>query len=298
MAFVLLAAACGRSSKSNSSSTTPTTAAPAASPTSAAAKGSGPVDVLYAGSLVNVMEKQIGPGFNAATGYTFTGFSGDSGALATEIKGKVRQGDVYISASPATNTQLMGPANGNWVSWYALWATSPLVLGYNPSSKFAADLKTKPWYQVLVEPGILVGRTDPATDPKGKLTVEALESAATTYNEPGLKAITTDTNTVYPENTLVGRLQSGQLDVGFFYAAEAKAANIPTVLLTGENYAAMYTVTVLNQAPHQAGGEAFVNYLLGPGAKTALNADGFALVTPPKVTGTGVPAGLQSSLGM
>ncbi len=65
---------------------------------------------------------------------------------------------------------------------------------------------------------------------------------------------------------------------------------------TGENYAANYTVTVLNQAPHQAGAEAFVNYLLGPEAKPALNADGFTLVTPPKVTGTGVPAGLQSIL--
>ena len=163
----LLAGACGSSSKSSAPTTTPPTpttaaaAAPSTSPPSTTARGSGPVDVLYAGSLVNVMEKQIGPGFDAATGYTFAGFSGDSGTLATEIKGKVRQGDVYISASPATNAQLMGPANGNWVSWYAHWASSPLVLGYNASSKFAADLKTKPWYQVLVEPGILIGRTDP-----------------------------------------------------------------------------------------------------------------------------------------
>ena len=303
MGLVLLAAACGSSSKSSSSSTAPSTTsppstAPAAAPTTAAAKGSGPVDVLYAGSLVDVMEKQIGPGFDAATGYTFDGFSGDSGTLATEIKGKVRQGDVYISASPAQNAKLMGPTNGDWVSWYALWATSPLVLGYNPHSKFAADLRTKPWYEVLVEPGILIGRTDPATDPKGKLTVEALESAAATHNEPGLKAITTDPNTVFPENTLVGRLQSGQLDVGFFYAAEASAAKIPTVPLQGEDYSAMYTVTVLNRAPHQAGGEAFVSYLLGPAAKPALSADGFILVTPPKVTGTGVPASLQSAMGM
>jgi molybdate/tungstate transport system substrate-binding protein len=242
------------------------------------------------------MEKQIGPGFDAATGYTFTGFSGDSGSLATKIKGKVQQGDVFISASPTVNTTLEGAANGNWVSWYATWASSPLVLGYNPSSKFAADLKSKPWYQVLAEPGILIGRTDPATDPKGKLTVEALDNAATADSEPSLTAIGTSTNNVYPEDTMVGRLQAGQLDVGFFYAAEAKAANIQTVPLTGQSLAAQYTITVLNNAPDEAGAEAFVSYLLGAGALPALNSDGFTLVTPPAVSGTGVPAGLQSLL--
>ena len=208
----------------------------------------------------------------------------------------MQQGDIFISANPTVNTKLEGAANGNWVSWYATFATSPLVLGYNPSSKFAAALKTQPWYQVLTQPGILVGRTDPATDPKGALTVTALNSAATTFNAPGLKSIATTTGNVYPENTLVGRLQSGQLDVGFFYAAEAKAANIDTVPLTGENLAAKYTITVLSGAPHEAAAEAFVNYLLGAAAKPALDADGFALITPPTVTGTGVPSSLQAVL--
>ena len=164
------AAACGSSSSSTpTTSANPTTtvaptttAAPATTTSTTVARGSGPVDVLYAGSLVDLMTKQVGPGFNTATGYTFTGFSGDSGSLATEIKGKVQQGDIFISANPTVNTKLEGAANGNWVSWYATFATSPLVLGYNPSSKFATALKTEPWYQVLTEPGILIGRTDPA----------------------------------------------------------------------------------------------------------------------------------------
>jgi molybdate/tungstate transport system substrate-binding protein len=292
----VVAAACSSSSKSASTttgSTVTTTSTP--SPTTAA-KGSGPVDVLYAGSLVNVMEKQIGPGFHTATGYTFTGISGDSGALANGIKGRVQQGDVYISANPKKDVGLEGAKNGGWVSWYATFAKSPLVLGYNPSSKFAADLKTKPWYQVLTEAGILIGRTDPVTDPKGALTVEALDQSAAAHNLPALKAIGTSTNNIYPENTLVGRLQAKQLDVGFFYAAEATAAKIPTVDLTGITLGATYTVAVLKNAPHEAGAEAFVNYVLGAGAKPALESDGFVLVLPPALSGTGVPAGLQSVL--
>jgi molybdate/tungstate transport system substrate-binding protein len=239
------------------------------------------------------MEKQIGPAFNTATGYTFTGDSADSGSLATQIKSGVQQGDVFISASPTVNTTLEGTANGNWVSWYASWASSPLVLGYNPSSKFAQDLQTKPWYQVLSEPGILIGRTDPTTDPKGKLTAQALTDGTAKDGGSGLSAVAASTNNVYPENTLVGRLQAGQLDVGFFYAAEAKAANITTVALTGEDLSAKYTITVLNNAPHEAAAEAFVKYLLGPAAKPILTGDGFVLVHP-AVTGTAVPAGLQS----
>lgn len=254
------------------------------------------MNVLYAGSLVNLMEKQVGPAFDKATGYTFTGFSAGSTALATQIKGKVRAGDVFVSASPSVNDSLTGAANGNWVSWYATFASSPVVIGYNPNSKYASDLKSKPWYQVLSEPGILVGSTDPATDPKGKLAVQALTTAAQHENQPALATLAADPKIVFPEETLVSRLQAGQLDVGFFYSSEAKAANIATVPLTGQDLKATYTLTVLNQAPDEKGGEAFVQYLLGPDGLAVLKRDGFNLTTPPKVTGTGVPAGLTSTV--
>jgi len=304
-ALPIVLVACSSSSKSSSSSASAVAAATTAAPTTAApttaapttvARGSGPVAVLYAGSLVNLMEKQIGPAFDTATGYSFSGFSGDSGSLATSIKDKVRQGDVFVSASPTVNATLEGAANGSWVSWYAEFATAPLVIGYNPKSKFASDLQSKPWYQVITEPGILIGRTDPTTDPKGKLTATALANATTADNAPGLKAIASSTSNVFPENTLVGRLQAGQLDAGFFYATEAKAAGIPTIPLTGQTLHATYTITVLANAPDEAGAEAFVAYLLGPQGTAALTNLGFTLITPPTVTGTGIPTGLQSLL--
>jgi molybdate/tungstate transport system substrate-binding protein len=242
------------------------------------------------------MNNDIGPGFHSATGYTFVGTSGDSGTLANEIKGKTIVGDVFISANPLKNTGLEGASNGNWVSWYALFATSPLVLGYNPHSKFAQDLKTEPWYELLAKPGILVGRTDPATDPKGVLAVTALEDAAKTYDLPALKTLATESSNVYPENTLVGRLQAGQLDVGFFYSVEAAAANIATVPLTGiPTLQAEYTVTALNNAPHMSGADAFVEYLLGPEGSAKLTAAGMTLMKPVSVSGT-PPASLQAVL--
>ena len=259
-----------------------------------AARGSGPVSVLYAGSLVNLMEKQVGPGFQSATGYTVNGYSGGSSALATQITGKVHQGDVFISASPKVTDTLMGTANGNWVSWYGTFATSALVIGYNPKSSFAADLKSKPWYDVITEKGFRLGTTDPATDPKGKLAAEALTDTATSKNLPALKALAKDTSDVFPEETLVGRLQAGQLDAGFFYVSEATAAGISTVPLTGEDLKASYTISILKGAPNEAGAEAFVQYLLGASGQAILTQDGFTLVSPAKLTGSGVPTSLQS----
>lgn len=287
--FVAVAAGCGTSART----TAPTSVAPAAAGSVGPGRGSGSVDVLYAGSLVNLMERQIGPGFHAATGYSFNGFAAGSTALAAQIKGGVRQADVFVSASPSVNAQLEGAANGDWVSWYLTFADSPLVLGYNPHSRFAQQLRSEPWYQVVGQPGFLLGRTDPATDPKGKLTVDALRSAAARYRVGSLSSLASSTSGVYPEETLVGRLQAGQLHAGFFYSSETTAASIPTVPLAGENLGATYTVTVVNRAPDRAGAEAFVAYLLGTSGQAVLRRDGFDVLNPPSVAGSGVPASLR-----
>ena len=56
-----------------------------ASPARAAT--SGPVDVLYAGSLLDLMQHQLAPAFHRATGYSVVGIANGSSALATQIKG-------------------------------------------------------------------------------------------------------------------------------------------------------------------------------------------------------------------
>jgi molybdate/tungstate transport system substrate-binding protein len=91
-------------------------------------------------------------------------------------------------------------------------------------------------------------------------------------------------------------LQSGQLDAAFFYTAEAIPAKIPTVPLAGETLKATYTISTLKGAPNEAGAEAFIAYLLGPSGQAFLKQDGFDLITPPKTTGSGVPASVSAVL--
>ncbi|HEY2037646.1 MAG TPA: substrate-binding domain-containing protein, partial [Steroidobacteraceae bacterium] len=82
------------------------------------------VNVLYAGSLVNVMERSLGPAFERGTGERFRGYAGGSKMLANQIKSGLRAADVFVSANPALNERLIGPANGNRIAWYVSFAES------------------------------------------------------------------------------------------------------------------------------------------------------------------------------
>jgi molybdate/tungstate transport system substrate-binding protein len=286
---IALATGCSSSSSSSSASSTPSS--------SASAKASGDVDVLSAGSLDTLMTKTVGPAFHAATGYTLVDTSGGSGTLESDIKNKVDVADVFVSAAPSDDTGLEGSANGNWISWYAAFAASPEVLGYYPKSKFAKDLQTMPWYKVITMPGFRLGRTNPSQDPGGVLAAEALNETATAQHLPALKTLATETSDEYAEDPEEADIQSGQLDASFMYEADANSQNSPFVKLTGVNLAGDYTITVLSNAPHMAAAEAFVKFLLGSTGQSEMTADKFEIVSPAKVTGSGVPSGLTSVVG-
>jgi molybdate/tungstate transport system substrate-binding protein len=257
------------------------------------------VNVMYAGSLVHLMERGVGPAFEKASGVKFAGYAGGSNKLANEIRGKLRRADVFISATPKVNDTLMGAGNGDWVQGYVVFAQSPLQLGYNANSKFAPMLKSQRWDAVLQQPGIRIGRTDPKLDPKGAFSVELINRAAKLYNEPDLMARTLGTPgnpaQVLPEETLVGRLQSGQLDVGFFYSTETSDLKIPAIDLPVELSAkADYTVTILRDAPNRQAALKFVQFLLGPQGAAQLKLHGVVVVKP-TVKGT-LPADLAKSV--
>lgn len=268
-------------------------------PAGAATTNSGSVTVLSAGSLQTLMQSDVTPAFLKATGYTINNISEGSTAIASAVKAGTQVGDVFISAAPAVNASLEGTANGSWVSWYATFGESPLVVGYNSKSTFAHELKTKPWYDVVGLSGFKLGRTDPATDPKGVLAVTALQDAAKKYKKPALVGDTTSTTNVYSETSLLGELQAGQLDAGFFYGVEAAAADLKTTVpLTGiPKQAGDYTITILNKALHQAAAVAFVKFLLSKKGASILKKNGITPNKPVQLSGKkNVPSRLKATL--
>lgn len=265
-------------------------------PHSTAAHPVGTVRVLYAGSLVNLFTRQLVPAFQHASGAAVAGLPGGSVALAHEIDDGVHRADVFISAARSVNALLTGARHAHRERWYLTFAVAPLVIGYEPGDRFAAALAHQPWYDVVTRPGFRLGRTDPALDPKGELTVRALRAAAVRFHVASLATTVLAHAQVFPEEELIGRLDAGQLDAGFFYTIETVEQHLPTVRL-GIHEQATFTVTVPTDAPNPGGGVAFVRYLLGAAGRRMLTAAGLQLSGPTLVgTRSAVPAGILALL--
>lgn len=290
------------------------------------------VNVLYAGSLVNLMEKGIGPAFRKDTGIAYQGQGAGSVALANAIKDKTKSGDVFISADPGVNQTLMGQSNGDWLHSDVVFARTAMVVGYSPKSKFAPDLQkakdgSLTWYQVLQDPGLKLGRTDPELDPKGYRTLFLFELAQLYYHQPDLRQriLGADNNPaqVFPEETLETRLESGALDAGIFYTNEAAEKGLPYIslpdelnqsnpelaqLYAGATYTnqkgqtfhggpIVYTVGTLSEAKDSAAATAFVQYLFSSQAQAVMKDHGL-LASPVLYQGdkSTLPAGVQPLL--
>lgn len=268
-----------------------------------------PVRVLYAGSLVTLVEEGVAPAFAHKTGLTLEGRAGGSVALARMILDKLQTPDVFISADPDVNLLLMGPGPGPSAPWFFTLARTTMVIAYNSRSRFApALLQTAsgyvPWYQVLESPGFRLGRTDPNLDPKGYRALLMIRLAERYYHEPGLEGrilgSPENPSQTFLEEGLVGRLESGQLDAAVFYLIEAVEHHLPYVALpdainlgnpamagayaqvTYSNASGqvrrgipiLYTVTIPSTVRNLDGAIRFIRFLYGPEGGTLLRAHG------------------------
>jgi molybdate/tungstate transport system substrate-binding protein len=285
------------------------------------------VSVLYAGSLATVMEKGIGPAFTKATGYGYEGEAQGSLGGAQMIRDHLRTPDVFVSADPLVNSQiLMGPQNHSMVKWFTVLAASQLVLAYNPQSKFVAKFQDAaagrtPWYDVLGTPGLRFGRGDASIDPKGYRTIFMFDLAAKYYHRADIPKLLGDPMNpaqVFPEIALLARVESGQFDAGIFYKHEILVHHLPYLqlppqinlgdpqfskLYAQESYKTksgevipgapiLFTITIPEAAPHRDGAVAFVHYVLA--SQDMLRQFGFGIV-PHSVGGdsNAVPAELR-----
>ena len=297
-----------------------------------ATAGEGQVFVLYAGSLGSLMETDVGPAFSRATGYKYLGEAKGSLLSANLIKEKLRSPEVYISADPKVNDLLMGAENGNMVRWYATVFGNEMVLGYNPNSRFAGELKQVATndlrlYEILQQKGFRLGRGDPELEPKGYRTLFLFDLAEKYYRQAGLaRKILADAGhptQVFPEEQLVARMEAGQVDAGIFYRNEVAEHNLPFITFPRElnlsdpeldpYYGAVtyvspkgttyrgasivYSVTIPETSRNREGAIALVGFLLSGEGRKILEKHRFRLIQPLVSGDTGaVPAELQTAL--
>ena len=202
-------------------------------------------------------------------------------------------------------------------AWYAVFARNRLAIAYRPESRGAADLEHKPWYDVLLGPGVEVGYADPYADPAGYRTLMAFQLAERHYGVRGLaerlRAKVPARNLRPKSVELVALLQAGELDYVWTYRSVAEGASLRALALPPEVdlgdpsraglYASvavevagntpgtrrtvhglpiLYGLTIPNAAPNPEAATAFVAFLTTETGRTLLRDAHLDPVDPPQ----------------
>jgi molybdate/tungstate transport system substrate-binding protein len=265
--------------------------------------------VAFAGSMGVVMDKGLGPAFQAQSGAEYQGYGQGALALAHLITGKSLNPDVFISVSPGP----MKIVEAAGLADTAIpIASTEIVLAYGPKSKFApqfASAKGGAWTSILENPDLHFGRTDPKTDPQGQYVLYTLQLASLYYNKPDLEAKVAgdmeNPTEIFAEPSLLARLQDGQIDATLGYESAVISQKLPFLTLppeincgtpalaktwydkaaltitdkgltkTTHPGALVFYAAVLKNAPDPDAGAAFVKFLQTPQAQAILKEYGY-----------------------
>ncbi len=200
-----------------------------------------PLDVAYAGSMTSLMEGPIKQLAAQRLNLALQGRAQGASGLAALIAGGNITPDVFISvtASPIETVIKAGKVEAAQPI-----ARTEMVIAYSPKSSFAQKLSNagkkgnEAWWQVLEEPGLRFGRTDPVTDPQGRNIIFLIQLAASLYNQPDLRdrILGADNNPsqIFTEPSIEARLQSVELDAASAYKIQPEPFGLPYIGLPAE----------------------------------------------------------------
>jgi molybdate/tungstate transport system substrate-binding protein len=204
----------------------------------APAWASGKINVVFAGSMGVVMDRGIGPAYQAKTGTTFQGIGQPAMALAHLLAAKTMVADVFVSVSPGP---IKVVEEAKLTARAVPVASTEFVMAYSPKSKFAAQFAAADAgdaIRLLTAPGLRFGRTDPAADPQGAYVLYCLQLAELYYKQPGLAAKITGPQAnpaqIFAEPSLLARLQDGELDATLGYESAVISQKLPYLKLPAE----------------------------------------------------------------
>jgi molybdate/tungstate transport system substrate-binding protein len=233
--------------------------------------------------------------------------------------------DVLGSADYALIPQLMSNPAKPHASWYVGFVSNQITFAYTSHSKGAGQLTPANWYKILAGPGVHIGRSNPAADPSGFQILQMLQLANGYYHDPGLSASvlknSPDSSVAETETSLLGALQSGQIDYLAIYRSSALESHLkyialpPQINLSDPALAAdyakvtihagslgaltakpiIYGLTIPSNAPDAALGQKFVAFVLSPAGQAIMRSNGFVVISPALSSNQGkTPAALRS----
>src|SRR5260370_9646156 len=157
-------------------------------PSSSSAAELAVLDVAYAGSMGSMMEGPLKASVAQSLKLDMHGRAQGSSALAQLIVGGSIRPDVFVPITPGPMLTVLRAGKAETAQPIA---HTEMVIAYNPKSRFAAKFEAAAsgkgnWWEILQEPGLRFGRTDPLTDPQWRNIIFTMMLAAKLYNKPNL----------------------------------------------------------------------------------------------------------------
>ncbi len=314
-----LAAGCSSTASSNSPASTGT-----ASSATGTAGAHGTLTVFGAGTLSAPFTAELQAFRQQNPGVTIHSQFGASGDMTKDITQLGQPADVLGVADYSLIPKLMSDRAKPHASWYLGFVSNQITFAYTSHSKGAAQLSASNWYKVLAEPGVRIGRSNPAADPSGYQVLQMLQLAQGYYHDPGLSAAllknSPDSSVAETETSLLAALQSGQIDYLAIYKSNALEQHLKYIALPAQinlsdsamaaAYAKVtitagslgkltakpiiYGLTIPSTAPEAALGQKFVSFVLSPQGQAIMAANGFVVISPALASSpAAVPAALR-----
>jgi molybdate/tungstate transport system substrate-binding protein len=308
-----LAAGCG-----GSSSSTPSTAS------SSTPGAHGTLIVFGAGTLSTPFTAELAAFKRQNPGVTIHSQFGASGDMVKDITQLGQPSDVLGVADYSLIPKLMSDTAKPHATWYLGFVSNQITFAYTSHSKGASQLTPANWYKVLAEPGVHIGRSNPAADPSGYQILQMLQLAQGYYHDPTLAASvlknSPDSSVAETETSLLAALQSGQIDYLAIYRSDALEQHLKYIALPAQinlsdqamaaDYAKVtihagslgaltakpiiYGLTIPSTAPDAALGQKFISFVLSPQGQAIMRGNGFVVISPALASNQAkVPAPLQ-----
>ncbi|MDE1178570.1 MAG: extracellular solute-binding protein [Edaphobacter sp.] len=158
-------------------------------------------------------------------------------AVAQSIVDGSLRADVFL---PITATPMMTVLRAGKAETAVPIARTEMVLVYSPKSRFAAQFEAAArgqanWWEILQQPGVRIGRSDPRADPGGRNIIFMMMLAAKKYRQPDLvQKVLGDPLNPQQVGNGQARLQTGELDAGASYRISAISSHLPFITLPAD----------------------------------------------------------------
>jgi molybdate/tungstate transport system substrate-binding protein len=237
--------------------------------------------------------------------------------------------DIMASSDFTVIDQLLIP---KYADWNIRFASNRLVLSYTEKSKYAKEVNTQNWYEILGRKGVVWGHSDPNADPCGYRSLMVLQLAEKYYRKPGLYQSLINNrpkeNIRPKEVELVALLQTGNMDYAWEYRSVAVqhqlrfvelpdhinlgnykfdefygqavvevAGDKPGATVKKKGKSCTYGITLIKDAPNREAAISFLQYMFDPQeGLRILQEMGQPPFIPPRVPTTEMKASLPVEL--